>query len=194
MILFRKLYDWTLKKASQKGATWFLSIISFAESSFFPIPPDIILIPMVLAKKSKAFFYALICTLFSVFGGIFGYLIGLLLFNSIGILLINFYHLDLHVAQFKNYYNSYGAWIVIIAGFTPFPFKVITIASGLFQLNFIVFIVCSILSRGARFYLVSVLLYYFGEGIKILIDKYFNFLTILFLTLLIGGILIIKFI
>ena len=191
MRIFRYLYNWTLSKASQKGASWFLSIISFAESSFFPIPPDIILIPMVLAKRSKAFFYALICTLSSVAGGILGYLIGLMLFNSIGILLINFYHLDEQVAQFKNYYSSYGAWIVIIAGFTPFPFKVITIASGLFQLNFFVFIICSILSRGSRFYLVSSLLYIFGDSIKIFIDKYFNFLTILFFILLIGSIFII---
>ncbi len=192
MKLFRKLYDWTLKKASQKSAAWFLSIVSFAESSFFPIPPDIILIPMVLAKRTKAFFYALICTLFSVLGGIFGYLIGFLLFNSIGIFLINIYHLDEQVTIFKNYYNSYGAWIVIIAGFTPFPFKVITIASGLFQLNFTIFIMCSLFSRGARFYLVSSLLYLFGDSIKMYIDKYFNFLTILFFILLIGGVLFIK--
>ena len=194
MKIFRKLYAWTLNQASKKRAAWFLSLVSFAESSFFPIPPDIILIPMILAKRAKAFFYALICTLSSVTGGIFGYLIGLMLFNSIGVLLINFYHLDEQVNEFKNYYNSYGAWIVIIAGFTPFPFKVITIASGLFQLNFIIFIICSILSRGARFYLVSTLLYFFGENIKIFIDKYFNFLTILFFIFLIGGIFIVKII
>ena len=194
MKIFRKLYDWTLSKASKKSATWFLGIISFAESSFFPIPPDVILIPMVLAKKTKAFFYALVCTLSSVLGGVFGYIIGLVLFNSIGILLINIYHLDGQVAQFKNYYNSYGAWIVIFAGFSPFPFKVITIASGLFQLNFIIFIICAFFSRGARFYLVSILLYFFGDSIKILIDKYFNFLTILFFALLISGFLIFKII
>ena len=193
MKIFRNLYDWTLSKASQKSAPWFLGIVSFAESSFFPIPPDIILIPMVLAKRTKAFFYALICTLSSVLGGILGYLIGFLLFNSIGILLINFYHLNEQIAQFQNYYNNYGVWIVIIAGFTPFPFKVITIASGLFQLNFVVFVLCSILSRGSRFYLVSILLYFFGENIKFLIEKYFNFLTILFFILLIGGILIVRY-
>ena len=192
MKILRNLYDWTLDKASQKRASWFLSVISFAESSFFPIPPDIILIPMVLAKRTKTFFYAFICTLSSVLGGVFGYFIGLLLFNSIGLIIINFYHLEEQITQFKNYYNSYGAWIVIIAGFTPFPFKVITIASGLFQLNFIIFILCSILSRGARFYLISILLYFFGDNIRLFIDKYFNFLTILFFILLIGGILIIK--
>ena len=192
MKIFRNLYDWTLNKASHQSAPWFLSIVSFAESSFFPIPPDIILIPMVLAKRTKAFFYALICTLSSVLGGILGYLIGLVLFNSIGILLINFYHLNDQMTQFQNYYNTYGVWIVIIAGFTPFPFKLITIASGLFQLNFIIFVLCSILSRGSRFYLVSVLLYFFGENIKLLIEKYFNFLTILFFILLIGSVFIIK--
>tara|TARA_Y100001936_G_C15797120_1_gene519537 strand:- start:118 stop:702 length:585 start_codon:yes stop_codon:yes gene_type:complete len=192
MKIFRNLYDWTIEKSSKKGAAWFLSIISFAESSFFPIPPDIILIPMVLAKKTKAFFYALICTLSSVLGGVFGYLIGLILYNSIGVLLINFYNLGEHVYLFKNYYNSYGAWIVLIAGFTPLPFKVITIASGLFQLNFLIFLICSLFSRGARFYLVSSLLYLFGDKIKIYIDKYFNFLTILFFVLLIGSILVIR--
>ena len=194
MKIFRKLYNWTLEKSSQKEAPWFLSIISFAESSFFPIPPDIILIPMVLAKKTKAFFFALICTISSVAGGMLGYFIGLVLFNSIGIFLVNFYHLGDSVNEFKNYYNAYGAWIVIIAGFTPFPFKVITIASGLFQLNFVIFILCALISRGARFYLVSGLLYLFGEKIKIFIDKYFNILTILFFILLIGSILIIKII
>ena len=192
MKVFRNLYNWTLDKSSKKQAAWFLSIISFAESSFFPIPPDIILIPMVLAKRAKAFFYALICTVSSVIGGIAGYFIGYILFNSIGIMLINFYHLSDSVSDFKNYYNIYGAWIVIIAGFTPFPFKVITIASGLFQLNIIIFIVCSILSRGARFYIVAGLLYLYGDKIKKFIDKYFNSLTILFFVILIGSILIIK--
>tara|TARA_B100000575_G_C22962812_1_gene556156 strand:+ start:51 stop:635 length:585 start_codon:yes stop_codon:yes gene_type:complete len=192
MKIFRILYDWTLSKSSHKNATWFLGIISFAESSFFPIPPDIILIPMVLAKKTKAFMYALICTLSSVSGGILGYLIGLLLFNSIGIILISFYHLSDAVDDFKNYYNTYGVWMVMVAGFTPFPFKVITIASGLFQLNFFVFIISSIISRGLRFYLVSALLYFYGERIKIFIDKYFNFLTIMFLVLLFGSFLFIK--
>ncbi len=192
MKIFRNLYNWTLKKSSSKRAPWFLSVIAFAESSFFPIPPDIVLIPMVLAKKTKAFLFATICTLSSVIGGIFGYFIGLLLFNSVGVILINFYHLETAVEEFKNYYNLYGAWIVIIAGFTPFPFKVITIASGLFQLNFAIFLLCSLVSRGARFYIVSSLLYFYGKKIKLFIDKYFNILTILFFILLIGGILIIK--
>tara|TARA_B100002051_G_C16526828_1_gene530628 strand:- start:205 stop:789 length:585 start_codon:yes stop_codon:yes gene_type:complete len=192
MKIFRNLYNWTLKKSSEKKAPWFLGIISFAESSFFPIPPDIILIPMVLAKRINAFLFAFICTIASVLGGMFGYFIGFVLFNSIGIIVVEFYHLDDSLQNFKELYNSYGAWIVIIAGFTPFPFKVITIASGLFELNFIIFIFCSILSRGARFYLVSGLLYIFGESIKKFIDDYFNILTILFFVLLIGSVFILK--
>ncbi len=192
MKIFRNLYNWTLKKSSQKEAPWFLALISFAESSFFPIPPDIILIPMALAQRTKAFLYALICTLSSVVGGIFGYLIGYFLFNSIGIILVDFYALNESIEKFQNYYLLYGAWIVIIAGFTPFPFKVITIASGLFQLNIFIFIFCSVISRGARFYIIALLLKVFGEKIRIFIDKYFNFLTILFFVLLIGSILILK--
>ena len=103
MMIFRKLYNWTLDKSSKKEAPWFLCIVSFAESSFFPIPPDVILIPMVLAKRAKAFIYASLCTLSSVVGGILGYLIGLLLFNSIGIFLVNFYNLDESLNEFKNY-------------------------------------------------------------------------------------------
>ena len=194
MNIFRKLYNWTLNKSSQKGAPFFLGLVSFIESSFFPIPPDIILIPMVLAKRTKAFLFAFICTISSIAGGALGYLIGLILFNSIGIVLVEFYHMEDSIESFRNLYNAYGAWIVIIAGFTPFPFKVITIASGLFQLNFFIFIICSLLSRGARFYLVAGLIFLFGESIKNFIDKYFNFLTVLFFILLIGGILIIRLI
>ena len=194
MNIFRKLYNWTLNKSSQKGAPFFLGLVSFIESSFFPIPPDIILIPMVLAKRTKAFLFAFICTISSIAGGALGYLIGLILFNSIGIVLVEFYHMEDSIESFRNLYNAYGAWIVIIAGFTPFPFKVITIASGLFQLNFFIFIISSLLSRGARFYLVAGLIFLFGESIKNFIDKYFNFLTILFFILLVGGILIIRLI
>ena len=194
MNIFRNLYNWTLNKSSQKGAPFFLGLVSFIESSFFPIPPDIILIPMVLAKRTKAFLFAFICTISSIAGGALGYLIGLILFNSIGIVLVEFYHMEDSIESFRNLYNAYGAWIVIIAGFTPFPFKVITIASGLFQLNFFIFIISSLLSRGARFYLVAGLIFLFGESIKNFIDKYFNFLTILFFILLIGGILIIRLI
>ncbi len=189
MKFFRDLYNWTLEQSSKKYASWFLAFISFIESSFFPIPPDIILIPMIIAKRTKAFILASICTIFSVIGGLFGYFIGFALFNSVGLILVNFYGMNDYIESLKEYYNNYGVWFVLIAGFTPLPFKIITIASGLFQLNLIVFILCSLIARGSRFYLIAVLLYIFGETIKKFIEKYFNILTILFFILLIGGVL-----
>ena len=193
MIFFKNLYNWTLDQSSKKYASWFLAFISFIESSFFPIPPDIILIPMIIAKRTMAFIYAAICTISSVFGGIFGYFIGYTLFNSIGIILVNFYGMNEYITNLKEYYNNYGIWFVLVAGFTPMPFKVITIASGLFQLNLFIFILCSLIARGLRFYLIAGLLYLYGEAIKNLIEKYFNYLTIIFFIILFGGILILNY-
>ncbi len=192
MNLLKSLYNWTLKKAEHKYSSWILSIVSFSESSFFPIPPDVLLIPMIIAKRTKAWTYALICTLSSVIGGIAGYAIGFFLFNSIGILIIEFYHLSNSFNTFKNYYKEYGILIVLGAGFTPFPFKFITIASGVFSLNIFLFILTAFIARGLRFYLLACLLFIFGEKIKILIDKYFNILAVLFFILLLGSFMLIK--
>ena len=192
MNLLRSLYNWTLKKAEHKYSSWILSIVSFSESSFFPIPPDVLLIPMIIAKKTKAWTYALICTLSSVLGGVAGYAIGFFLFNSIGILIVEFYHLSNSFNTFENYYKEYGILIVLGAGFTPFPFKFITIASGVFSLNIFLFILTAFVARGLRFYLLACLLFIFGEKIKILIDKYFNILAVLFFILLLGSFMLIK--
>tara|TARA_B100001248_G_C27217513_1_gene378741 strand:+ start:59 stop:643 length:585 start_codon:yes stop_codon:yes gene_type:complete len=193
MKFIRYLYNWTLEQSSKKHASWFLAFISFIESSIFPIPPDVVLIPMIIAKRTKAFILAFVCTTFSVFGGLFGYLIGFALFNSVGIILVNFYGMNEYIENLKEYYSNYGVWFVLIAGFTPFPFKIITIASGLFQLNLIAFILCSFVARGCRFYLIAFLLYLFGETIKNFIDKYFNILTILFFIFLICGVLFLSY-
>ena len=174
MNILRNLYNWTLDKASHKKASWFLVLISFAESSFFPIPPDILLIPMILAKRLQAWFYALICTLSSVAGGICGYTIGYLFYTSIGSIITNAYGLTNSFDVFQCYYNQYGIWIVLGAGFTPFPFKVITIA------------------RGLRFYLIATLLFIYGNVIKNLIDKYFNLMVTLFFILLVGFVFLLK--
>ena len=192
MNLLRSLYNWTLKKAEHKYSSWILSIVSFSESSFFPIPPDVLLIPMIIAKRTKAWTYALICTLSSVIGGVAGYAIGFFLFNSIGILIVEFYHLSNSFNTFENYYKEYGILIVLGAGFTPFPFKFITIASGVFSLNIFLFILTALIARGLRFYLLASLLFIFGEKIKILIDKYFNILAVLFFILLLGSFMLIK--
>jgi len=193
MNIFRKLYNWTLNKARHKNASWFLVTVSFAESSFFPIPPDVLLIPMVLANRLRAWFYALICTLSSVTGGIIGYLIGFLFYSNIGSLIVDLYGLSNSFDNFENYYNQWGFWIVLGGGFTPFPFKFITIASGVFGLNIYFFIIVAIVARGLRFYLISSLLFIFGDKIKNIIDKYFNLLVSLFFILLIGSILFLKF-
>ena len=192
MNLLRSLYNWTLKQAEHKYSSWILSIVSFSESSFFPIPPDVLLIPMIIAKRTKAWTYALICTLSSVIGGVAGYAIGFFLFNSIGILIVEFYHLSNSFNTFENYYKEYGILIVLGAGFTPFPFKFITIASGVFSLNIFLFILTAFVARGLRFYLLACLLFIFGEKIKILIDKYFNILAVLFFILLLGSFMVIK--
>ena len=193
MNFLKRTYNWTLEKAQHKNAKWYLSLISFAESSFFPIPPDILLIPMALASKAKALFYAFICTLFSVLGGILGYAIGYFFYNSVGIYIVDFYHLENSFSVFESYYKEFGILIVLGAGITPFPYKFITIASGVFGLNIFLFIIVSIIGRGLRFYLIAILLYFFGEIIKLIIDKYFNVLTIVFFILLIGSVFIIRF-
>ena len=193
MNFLKRTYNWTLEKAQHKNAKWYLSLISFAESSFFPIPPDILLIPMALASKANALFYAFICTLFSVLGGILGYAIGYFFYNSVGIYIVDFYHLENSFNIFENYYKEFGILIVLGAGITPFPYKFITIASGVFGLNIFLFIIVSIIGRGLRFYLIAILLYFFGEKIKLIIDKYFNILTILFFILLLGSVFIIRF-
>jgi membrane protein YqaA with SNARE-associated domain len=149
---------------------------------------------MIIAKRLKAWMYAFICTFASVLGGVAGYAIGYFFYNSIGVLIIETYHLSNSFSAFENYYNEYGILIVLGAGFTPFPFKFITIASGVFNLNFLLFIITAIVARGLRFYLLAGLLFVFGEKIKVLIDKYFNILAILFFILLIGSVLLVKFI
>ena len=189
----KRLYNWTLDKANHKNAKWYLSLISFAESSFFPIPPDLLLIPMALASKTKAIIYAFICTFSSVLGGILGYAIGYYFYNTVGIYIVEFYHLENSFSVFENYYKEFGILIVLGAGITPFPYKFITIASGVFGLNIFLFIIVSVIGRGLRFYLIAILLYFFGEKIKLIIDKYFNILTIVFFILLIGSVFIIRF-
>lgn len=194
MKIFRNIYEWTLNKAAKKNAFWFLNFVSFIESSFFPIPPDILLIPMIIANRAKAWFYAFTCTISSVLGGVIGYAIGYFFYNSIGILIVEAYGLSNLFSSFEEYYNNFGIWIVLGAGFTPFPFKFITIASGVFSLNIFLFIIASIFARGLRFYLIALLLFIFGKKIRYFIDKYFNILVTLFFILLIGSVLLVKFI
>lgn len=192
--MLRRAYDKTMELAAHRNAPWALAGVSFIESSVFPIPPDVMLIPMVLAERRKAWLFAGIATVASVLGGIFGYIIGYFLFETIGQPILNFYGYGHAFEDFARRYNEWGAWIVFIAGVTPFPYKVITIASGVTQLNFFVFMLASVAARGLRFFLVAALLYWFGPPIRTFIDKYFGILSIVFVVLLIGGFVAIKYV
>ncbi|MDE0942219.1 MAG: DedA family protein [Alphaproteobacteria bacterium] len=190
--MLRRLYDWTMKLAGHRRANWALAAVSFIESSVFPIPPDVMLIPMVLAQRHKAMLIAGICTVASVLGGLLGYAIGLYLFDTIGQPILDFYGYGEKFGSFQERYIEWGVWIVLIAGLTPFPYKVITIASGVAGLSLPVFLVASIVARGLRFSIVAALLWRFGEPIRDFIERYLGLLFILFMVLLIGGFALIK--
>lgn len=191
--LTRSIYDYTLNLAAKQNALTWLFIISFIESSFFPIPPDIMIIPMVLATPKEAYKIAGVATISSVLGGCFGYFIGVYGFELIARPLLEFYGYMAQFAKFENYYHEYGAWIVFGAGITPFPYKIITIASGVVQLDLVVFTIASVIARGMRFYLIAWLLKRFGDPMKVFIEKNLNLLSVLFLLLLIGGFAAVKF-
>ena len=192
--MLRRLYDWTMGLAAHPRARPALAAVSFVESSFFPIPPDVMLLPMVLADRRNAFRIAAICTIASVAGGFFGYAIGYFLYEAVGQPLLAFYGYAEKFAEFQGGYNEYGAWIVAFFGLTPFPYKVITIASGVTQLDLLTFGLASVVSRGARFFLVAALLWRFGEPIRAFIERYLGLLTILFFVLLFGGFVALRYV
>lgn len=191
--MLRRLYDWTMNLARHRHAGRMLGFISFIESSVFPIPTDVLLIPIALSDRSRALVYATIATFTSVAGGMFGYAIGYFLFESVGQPLLDFYGYGDKFTDFAGRYNEWGAWIVFIAGVTPFPYKVITIASGVTGLDIVVFTVASVLARGLRFYAVCGLIYWFGEPIRTFIEKYLGLLFTAFVVLLVGGFIVAKY-
>lgn len=193
MKFIRKIYDKTLALSEGKGAMMALFAVAFAESSFFPIPPDIMLIPMILATPNKAWKIAGFATFASVIGGYFGYAIGVFFFEVIAEPLLEFYGYLEKFHTFENYYHEYGAWIVFGAGLTPFPYKIITIASGAVHLDLAVFTVASVLARGGRFFVVAWLLKKYGAPMKSFIEKNLGWLSVLFLILLIGGFAVLKY-
>ncbi len=199
--IVRRSYDWVLSWADSKYGAVALALIAFAESSFFPIPPDILLIALVLGARSRAFYFAGISAVSSVLGAMTGYVIGYFVwwtgegeFSTFALLFFN--HIpgftEVLFLRIRDLYETWNFWIVFTAGFTPIPYKVFTVSAGAFNINFIMFVVASIVSRGARFLLVAGLLWKFGEPIKKLIDKYFNLLAVIFTFFLIGGFIIIK--
>jgi membrane protein YqaA with SNARE-associated domain len=191
--MIRRLYDWVMGLAAHPQAAVWLFVIAFMESSFFPIPPHIMLIPMVIAKRSEAWWYAAIVTIGSVLGGIAGYLIGYALFEQIGQPVLNFYGMEDKFTTFAKSYNDFGAWIVFTAGVTPFPYKVITIASGATGLNFWIFLAASVAARSLVFFVIAGLLFAFGRPIREFIEKRLALMFTIFLVLLFGGFVAIKY-
>ena len=191
MQIMRRLYDWVLSWSESPYGSWALFLIAFAESSFFPIPPDVLLVALAVGAHKKAFRFALICTAGSVLGGMLGYLIGWQFMAAIGDHIVALFGFADKFARVEYLYNTWDAWVVFIAGFTPIPYKVFTIAAGLFSINFPIFVLASAVGRAGRFCLVAGLIYLFGPTIKAFIDKYFNLVVTAFTVLLVGGFVLI---
>jgi len=182
-----RLYQWTMSLSESPRAVWGLAAVSFAESSFFPIPPDVVLVPMSLAKPNMAWRYAAICTIASVLGGIVGYAIGALLFDTVGQWLINLYGYGAKMDALREAYDKWGALLILIKGVTPIPYKLVTIVSGLLAYNFPLFVGLSIITRGARFFILAALLNRFGDQARTLLDRYFGWFMIVILAFIVIG-------
>jgi membrane protein YqaA with SNARE-associated domain len=188
--MIRALYDWTISLAAHPRAAWALALVSFAESSVFPIPPDLMLIPMIIATPHRAFFLAFICTLASVAGGVAGYGIGYFAWETVGEPVLTALGKGEFLDGFTTRYNEYGAWAVLVAGITPFPYKVITILSGVTQLSLPVFLISSVIARALRFFIVAGLLWKFGAPIREFIERQLGMVFTAFILVLIGGFLL----
>lgn len=194
MKVVKKLYDWVLHWAETPYAVPALFLLAFAESSFFPVPPDVLLIALAISIPNKAFKFALICMLGSVTGGVLGYGIGMYGYETVGKPIVDFYHGQEVMELIKTKYDQHGFLGILIAAITPIPYKVFTIASGVFKFDFWLFTLASIIGRSTRFFIVAALIWKFGSPIRNFIEKYFNLLSILFMILLIGGFLLIRYV
>jgi membrane protein YqaA with SNARE-associated domain len=189
----RKLYDWMMRTASSRRAPYALGTVSFIESSFFPIPPDVMLIPMVLSNRQKAWWYATIATVTSVLGGLLGYAIGYYAYEAVGLPILKFYGKEHALDTFIQFVHEYGVPAIIIKGATPIPFKVVTIAAGVAKMDLVAFIGASIVARAMRFFLVAGLLYFFGEPIQKFIEKRLTLVTTVFVVVLVSGFVAVKY-
>lgn len=190
--MLRKLYDWVLRLAGGRHATASLAAVSFAESSFFPVPPDVMLAPMVFARPEKAYWYAFVCSVASVVGGIVGYAIGYFL-TPVGEAILRFTGNEGGLAEMQAWYDQWGVWVILGKGLTPIPFKLVTIASGVLQYAFLPFVVACVITRAGRFFIVAALIKKFGPAIQPVIERRLALFTVLFLVLLVGGVLALKF-
>jgi membrane protein YqaA with SNARE-associated domain len=191
--MIRRLYDWMMRLAAHGKAPQALFAIAFVESSVFPIPPDVMLIPMVLAQRAKAWFYATVCTVGSVIGGLAGYAIGYFLLELIGEPILRVYGYAEKLHEAAALFNEWGVWILIAKGWTPFPYKVLTIAAGAFKMDLVAFVLASIVARAMRFYLVAALLFWFGEPIRDFVERRLSLVTTAFLVALIGGFVAVRY-
>ena len=185
--MFKRLYHWTLTLSESVHAPYALALIAFAESSFFPVPPDVILVPMSLARPNRALFYAMICTLASVLGGMLGYAIGAWLYDTLGLWLIDLYGYGARVAALRSLYAEWGWLVILLKGLTPIPFKLVTIVSGVLGYNFPLFVLLAMITRGARFFLLAGLLTYFGAPVKALLERHFATFMLLLVAIVIAG-------
>jgi membrane protein YqaA with SNARE-associated domain len=188
--LVRRLYDRCIAAAGRPHAIWMMGAVSFAESSFFPIPPDVMLIPMALARPDHAFRLAIWCTVTSVAGGMLGYAIGALLYDSIGLWLIHLYGYGDKVEAFRAAYAEWGAWIILLKGLTPIPYKIVTITSGFAGYSFPLFVLFSIITRGARFFVLAFLLHRYGARARHIIERQLGLWTTIFALIIVGGFVI----
>lgn len=191
--MMRNIYEWMMRMAGSPKAPHALAVVSFAESSFFPIPPDVMLIPMILARRAMAWAYAALATITSVIGGMAGYAIGYYFMDAIGTPILQFYGKAEGFEAFKQMFNEWGVWILIIKGMTPIPYKVLTITAGVTHMSFLPFVLASVVARSMRFFLVAALLYWFGEPIREFIDKRLMLVTTVGVILLVGGFIAVKF-
>lgn len=192
--MFHSLYDWTMRQAARPRADRALAVVSFLESSIFPIPPDVMLIPMCLANRQRAFYYAFVCTAASVIGGLFGYAIGYFLIETVGRWIIDLYGYSEKWNAFEAAYDEWGVWIILIKGLTPIPYKIVTIASGAAHFSLAVFIIASIVTRGLRFFVLAGLLRAYGAPIQAFIEKRLAILGWAFLIALIGGFVAVRYV
>jgi len=191
--MLRRLYDWVIRLAGSPNAIPAMGAVAFAESSFFPIPPDVMLVPMVLANRAKAFRIALVCTVCSVLGGLLGYAIGYFFFETVGAWLVRVYGLQAGLDRFRAGYAEWGVWVILVKGLTPIPYKVVTIASGVAHFDLFTFLWASIVTRGVRFFAVAGLLWRFGEPIRAFIERRLGLVTWLFLFALVGGFIVVRY-
>jgi membrane protein YqaA with SNARE-associated domain len=186
--MLRRLYDWCIAAAYKPFATWIMGAVSFIESSFFPVPPDVMLIPMSLARPDKAYSYAFLCTWTSVAGGVLGYAIGSVLYDSVGQWVISLYGYGEKVDAFRQAYNQYGAWIILLKGLTPIPYKIVTITSGFAGYDLLMFILLSFVARGGRFYMLAFLLSRYGMRARAIIEERLGFWVTIGAVLMVVGI------